>query len=103
MEAEKRPQRSSWELPAVVWQELEPLLPRRNATRGRPREVDLRTIAAGIFYVLRTGIQWAALPREPFGPWTTVYYYFRQWEDEKVFEALWTQTLERYDEEKGLD
>ncbi len=93
----------SWELPEAVWAILEPLLPVRNATRGRPRSVDLRYIAAGVFYVLRTGIQWHALPREPYGPSSTVYYYFRQWQDAGVFRELWVKALEFYDFVEGID
>jgi len=93
----------SWELPETVWEVMEPLLPVRNATRGRPTVVDRRKIAAGVFYVLRTGIQWHAVPREQFGPWNTVYYYFRQWQDAKVFEELWIKALELYDTLVGLD
>ena len=92
-----------WELPEAVWQLMEPLLPVRNATRGRPRTVDLQRIAAGVFYVLRTGLQWQALPREQFGPATTVYYYFRQWQDAGVFEELWRQALELFDFAEGID
>jgi transposase len=93
----------SWELPEVLWQAMEPLLPVLNAQRGRPRTVDLKRIAAGIFFVLRTGIQWHALPREQFGPASTVYYYFRQWEEAGVFEDVWAAALQAYDENVGLD
>jgi len=86
-----------------MWAIMEPLLPVRNATRGRPRTVDLRRIAAGVFYVLRTGIQWHALPREQFGPSSTVYYYFRQWQEADVFRTLWVQALEFYDFVEGID
>jgi transposase len=78
-------------------------LPVRNATRGRPRTVDLRRVAAGVFFVLRTGIQWHALPREPYGPSSTVYYYFRQWQDDGVFRKLWVKSLEFYDFAEGID
>jgi putative transposase len=93
----------SWELPEALWAILEPLLPVRNATRGRPRIVDLRRIAAGVFFILRTGIQWHALPREPYGPSSTVYYYFRQWQDDGVFRKLWVKALEFYDFVEGID
>src|SRR5260370_39026589 len=95
--AEAQRKYDSWELPETVWEVMEPLLPVRNATRGRPTEVDLRQMAAGVFYVLRTGIQWHAVPREQFGQWSTVYYYFRQWQDAKEFAALWIKALELYD------
>jgi len=100
---EERKAYASWELPDEVWELLEPLLPARNWWMGRPTEVDLQQIAAGIFYVLRTGVQWQALPRAEFGPPSTVYYYFRQWADAHVFERLWQQALERYDALAGLD
>jgi putative transposase len=38
----------------------------------------MRVITNGVFYVLRTGCPWRYLPRE-YGPWLTIYYYFRQW------------------------
>jgi putative transposase len=45
----------------------------------RKRKYDLRRdILDALFYLARTGCQWRMLPRE-FAPWTTVYYYFRQW------------------------
>jgi transposase len=31
---------------------------------GRPREVDLREVLNAIFYVLSTGCQWPALPKD---------------------------------------
>jgi putative transposase len=92
-----------WELPDAVWEAMEPLLPVCNAHRGRPRAVDLRRIAAGVFYVLRTGMQWHALPREQFGPSSTVYYYFRQWQDADVFRQLWAKALTLYDTLIGID
>jgi putative transposase len=45
---------------------------------GPPRSVDLRLILDGLFHVLRSGCQWRLLPRE-YGPWSTVYAYFRAW------------------------
>jgi putative transposase len=65
------------DLTTEEWALLAPLLP-PSQPRGRPRSVDLRRIASGLFYVLRTGCAWRYLPRE-YGPWQTVYYYFRRW------------------------
>ncbi|HET8907482.1 MAG TPA: IS5 family transposase [Ktedonobacterales bacterium] len=62
------------------WALLTPLIPPAKPG-GRPRSVDVRRIVNGLFYVLRTGCAWASgryLPRE-YGPWQTVYWYFRQW------------------------
>jgi transposase len=57
------------------WRIIEPLLPASQRI-GRPREVDLREIINGIFYVLRSGCSWRALPHD-LPPWQTVYNYFR--------------------------
>jgi len=95
--------RGSWELPDALWEVMEPLLPVRNWWMGRPTEVDLRRVAAGIFYVLRTGVQWNACPRKEFGSPSTIYYYFQQWRDAGVFEKLWAKALEHYDDLKGID
>jgi transposase len=56
------------------WQIIEPLLPVAQAS-GRPREVDLPEIINGIFYVLREGCSWQAMPHN-LPPWQTVYNYF---------------------------
>ena len=49
------------------------------AAIGRPREVDLREVVQAI-YILSTGCQWRALPRE-FPPYSTVQSYFYAWRD----------------------
>ena len=55
------------------WSILAPLLvPGRQA--GHPRVFEPRRIADAVFYLLRTGCQWRALPHE-FPPWPTVYYH----------------------------
>jgi putative transposase len=47
---------------------------------------------SAILYVLRTGIQWNALPWE-LGACTTVYDRFRLWEQQGVFERIWQAGL----------
>ncbi len=56
---------------------VEPCLPPRNRL-GRPRTTDLRAVLDAIFYLLRTGCQWAMLPKH-FPPKSTVFGYFRRW------------------------
>ena len=94
---------ASWQLPESLLEALQQLIPEKKSRLGRPRSVNFRTILAGIFYVLRTGIQWQALPREKFGAPSTVYYYFARWADEGIFEKMWAIALETYDKLKGLD
>jgi putative transposase len=47
---------------------------------GRPRKVDLRKVIEAILFILSTGCQWRALPRE-FPPYSTVQGYFYAWRD----------------------
>lgn len=77
------------DLTDAEWAVLQPLLPpgRAAGQRGRPRTVPLREIVNGILYVLRTGCQWRALPKD-LPNWQTVYWYHRLWLDDGVWEAL---------------
>ena len=58
---------------------------------GRPRTVDLREVVQAIFYILSTGCQWRALPKE-FPPYSTVQGYFYAWRDtgrwQRIVEVL---------------
>src|SRR3954453_8704963 len=54
---------------------------------GRPREVDLRAVMNGILYILATGCQWRALPKE-FPPRSTVQYYFYLWRDQRIWRRI---------------
>lgn len=69
-----------WELSDAVWERAQPVLPppKPHAKGGRPPRDDRQMLGA-ILYVLRTGIQWNALPHE-IGASTTVYDRFRAWE-----------------------
>ncbi len=45
----------------------------------------MRSVAHAILYVLVTGCQWAMLPKE-YPNYTSVYYHFRRWRWERVWE-----------------
>jgi transposase len=63
------------------WELLETLLPPPGNTAGRggrPEKHDRRRVLDAIFYLVRGGIAWAALPAE-FPPAKTVYGIFRRW------------------------
>ncbi len=91
-----------WELSDEVWERVRPLIPERPAhlKGGRPAQSDRQMLSA-ILYVLRTGIQWNALPRE-LGASTTVYDRFRLWEEQGVFDHIWQAGLQEYDELEGI-
>jgi len=67
------------------WSHVRPLLPpaRRG---GAKRTVDLREVVNGLLYVLSTGCQWRAIPKD-LPPKSTVYDYFDLWD--------WDGTLDR--------
>ena len=62
----------------------------------RSSRSNLRHFADGIFYVLRTGCQWKAVPRE-FGSGSTIHEYFQSWVAAEVFWRLWQQGLMEYE------
>jgi len=65
------------DLTDAEWALVEPLIP--PAKRGgRERTVDVREVLNGIFYVLATGCQWRALPKD-LPPKSTVHDYLTRW------------------------
>lgn len=70
----------------IEWLILEPLIPPPKQG-GRRREVNMREIINGIFYVLRGGNSWRMMPHD-LPPWSTVYGYFRQWRDDGTWERM---------------
>ena len=73
------------DLTDAQWQELQPLLPPPKP-RGR-KSADRRRILNALFYLLRAGCAWRLLPKD-FGPWQTVYHYFRRWSGDGTWEAV---------------
>jgi len=77
--------RYSSDLTDAEWELIAPMIP--PAKRGgRHRGIDVREVLNAIFYVLWTGCQWKALPKD-FPPKSTVHYYLMLWD--------WDGTLER--------
>jgi putative transposase len=62
------------------WDVLAAFMPERRSL-GRPREVELRAVVNAILYILATGCQWRALPKD-FPPRSTVQGYFYRWRDD---------------------
>src|SRR6266487_3270560 len=85
---ERRPYPS--DLTDAQWQEIEPLIPPPKPG-GRGRTTNMREVLNAINYLLRTGCQWAYLPRD-FPPKSTVYGYYWDWGQDdtwcQIHEAL---------------
>ena len=94
-----------WLRPDVLWDEIEPLLPVAKAkgprTGGGGPNANARCTLDAIFYVLRTGCQWKALPRS-LGSGSTAHRYFQGFCQAGVFERLWGKGLDGYDVLKGI-
>jgi transposase len=66
------------------WAVIAPLIP-PGKTGGDKRTVNLREVVNGLLYVLSTGCQWRAIPKD-LPPRSTVHGYFDLW--------TWDGTLE---------
>jgi putative transposase len=68
------------------WMQIAPYLPKPK-TSGRPREIPWREIMNGLFYMVKNGCVWRALPHD-LPAWQTVYYYFRLFQKSQLWEQL---------------
>lgn len=82
---ERRTGRYPSDLTDGEWALIEPLIP-PGKQGGTKRRVNVREVLNGVLYVLETGCQWRAIPKD-LPPRSTVHEYFDLWE--------WDGTLER--------
>ena len=79
------------------WGLVEPLIP-PGKTGGGKRRVNMREVVNGLLYILSTGCQWRAIPKD-LPPKSSVYDYFDLWTDdgtlERIHHALYEQCRER--------
>jgi putative transposase len=103
MSIESRTVAAAFRMPDSIWNRIEGLLPRFRKSKkgGRPR-LEWRQILDGIFYVLRTGCQWKALPPE-FGSGSSAHRYFQLLVQRGIFRDIWMASLEEYDDLHGLE
>lgn len=85
------------DLTDAEWALVEPSIPPAKHG-GRKRSVNVREVLNAIFYVLSTGCQWNALPKD-LPPKSTVYGYLDLWDWdgtlERIHHALYVQVRER--------
>ena len=67
------------QIPDALWVRLDLLIPvyAESPKGGRPR-LRMRNVVVGIFYVLATGCQWKAMPKQ-FGSGSAIHTYFQEW------------------------
>jgi len=101
----------SWEVSDAFWERVNPLIPQPERDRERSykriagggrKPIPYRRVFEGIVYVLRTGCQWKALPKERFGSPSSIHGYFSRWMKAGFFLSLWRAGLAEYDEMEGI-
>jgi transposase len=79
------------------WKLIEPLIP-PGKRGGSKRTVVMREVVNGLLYVLSTGCQWRAIPKD-LPPKSTVYEYFDLWTYDRtlprIHQALYEQCREQ--------
>src|ERR1700694_2290717 len=79
------------------WRLIEPLIP-PGKTGGGKRTVIMREVVNGLLYILSTGCQWRAIPKD-LPPKSSVYGYFDLWTYdgtlERMHHALYQQCREQ--------
>lgn len=89
------------DLTDAEWGLVSPLLP--PAKRGgRHRTVDLREVVNGVMYVLATGCQWRAIPKD-LPPRSTVFDYLSLWSWDGTLDRVHHELYIRCREQAGRD
>src|SRR5271155_6181801 len=85
------------DLTDAEWAIVEPMIPPARHG-GRRRSVNVREVLNGIFYVLWTGCQWQAIPKD-LPPKSTAHHSFGLWDWDgtldRIHHALYVETRER--------
>ena len=69
------------------WKYLEAVLPLKRKGAGRPLVINMREAVNGMLYIVKTGCQWANLPKE-FPAYQSVYYHYRKWCQDGTWERV---------------
>lgn len=102
----------SWTMSDEFWDEVKDVIPDTAGKRdpnktyqhkpGQGRKpLPPRKVLAGILYILRTGCQWKAVPKE-YGSGSSLHRYFQKWTEAGFFRKIWAMGLDKYDEIKGI-
>jgi transposase len=83
------------------WALMAPVIPRAKRG-GNKRTVDVREVVNGLMYVLSTGCQWRAIPKD-LPPRSTVNHYFCRWDHDgtlgRLHHALYVRCREQAEQE----
>jgi len=73
------------DLTDAEWALIKPLIP-PGKPGGNKQSVDMRQVVNGLMFLLSTGCQWRAIPKD-LAPRSTINRYFHRWQ--------WNGTLDR--------
>ena len=78
------------------WKQLKKLLPpsKSNTETGGRIPVNLKEVVNAIFYVVKEGCSWRAMPHD-FPNWSTVYGYFNRWSKDGTWEMIHTRFVKK--------
>ncbi len=94
-----------WRIPDALWERIEPLLPppKPHPLGCHNPPVDPRRAMDAIFFVLRTGCQWAALEQTGICSKSSAHRRFQEWTETGVFLLVWALGLDEYEQLEGVD
>jgi putative transposase len=97
------PERKAYpsDLTDAQWEVLEPLIP-AIAEDATNVSYERREIVNGILYVLRSGCPWRLVPHD-LPAWGTLYWYFRTWRDEGVWDQILQTLRQRVRQKQGRE
>jgi len=84
------------------WELIRHLFPPENTGEGRPSKSN-RQIFNGINWRNKTGSPWRDIPRDLYGPYTTIYTRYKQWCEEDVLARVFTELTDSESDENSID
>ena len=89
------------DLTDAEWALIGPVIPPARSG-GNKRTVDIREVTNGVMYLLSTGCQWRALPRD-LPPRSTVHGYFVLWQEDGTLDRMHETLYEHCREQAGRE
>ena len=100
-----------WQVSDSFWNKVKPLIPSpkpdpNKKYQGKPgagrKPVPAGKIFEGMVYVLPTGCQWKALPKERFASSSAIHTHFLRWAESGFLLTLWPAGLAEYDQMEAI-
>ena len=89
------------DLTDAAWALVQPEIPQAKRG-GNKRTVDVREVVNGLMYVLSTGCQWRAIPKD-LPPRSTINHYFCRWQHDGTLARLHHALYVRCREHEGRE